>query len=90
VRDLRQGLGLTIAADGIVTAGQGALLALSGCQQGQGQWISGPVSAAETTLLFQSLFPHMPRSTERPEIRLPFLRSVADSLGADRVDESVL
>ena len=50
---LGQGLGLTVAADGIVTAGQGALLVSSGCQQGQGQWISGPVSAAETALLFE-------------------------------------
>jgi diguanylate cyclase (GGDEF)-like protein len=87
---LGQGLGLTIAADGIVTAGQGALLALSGCQQGQGQWISGPVSASETTLLFQNPFPHMPRSMERPGIPQPFLQAVEDHPGADRVDESVL
>jgi predicted signal transduction protein with EAL and GGDEF domain len=70
---LGQGLGLTIAADGIVTAGQSALLALSGCQQGQGQWISGPVSAAETAVLFQSPFPHLPRSAARPEIPEPVL-----------------
>ena len=70
---LGQGLGLTIAADGIVTAGQSALLALSGCQQGQGQWISGPVSAAETAVLFQSPFPHLSRSAARPEIPEPVL-----------------
>jgi predicted signal transduction protein with EAL and GGDEF domain len=70
---LGQGLGLTIAADGIVTAAQGALLALSGCQQGQGQWISGPVSAAETALLFLKPLHHMPRSAERPKIPQPVL-----------------
>jgi diguanylate cyclase (GGDEF)-like protein len=65
---LGQGLGLTIAADGIVTAGQSALLAISGCQEGQGEWISAPVSAAETTLLFQSRLPRAPQSSDRLQL----------------------
>jgi EAL domain-containing protein (putative c-di-GMP-specific phosphodiesterase class I) len=65
---LGQGLGLTIAADGIMTAGQSALLAVSGCQEGQGEWISAPVSAAETTLLFQNRLPHAPQSSTRPQL----------------------
>jgi diguanylate cyclase (GGDEF)-like protein len=84
---LGQGLGLTIAADGIVTAGQSALLALSGCQQGQGEWISGPVSAAETTMLFQSRLPQAPR---QPGIPQPLLQSVEEEAGAGRVDGSAL
>jgi EAL domain-containing protein (putative c-di-GMP-specific phosphodiesterase class I) len=51
----RQGLGLTIAADGIVTAGQSALLALSGCQQGQGDWSSGLAPAGSTDRLYSRL-----------------------------------
>ena len=79
---LGQGLGLTIAADGIVTAGQSALLAGSGCQEGQGEWISAPVSAAETTLLFQSRLPHAPQSA-RPQLLGPAEESVgwADGSG---------
>ncbi len=73
---LGQGLGLTIAADGIVTAGQSALLAVSGCQEGQGEWISGPVSAAETTLLFQSRLPHAPQPSTLPQL----LRADASAL----------
>jgi hypothetical protein len=49
----------------IVTAGQGALLALSGCQQGHGAWISGPVSASETSLPFKNRFPDPPRAAGR-------------------------
>jgi hypothetical protein len=80
----------------IVTAGQGALLALSGCQQGQGAWISGPVSATETSLLVQNRFPHPPRAAARPQIPPPYLqavengREVAESVGPGRVDGTVL
>jgi hypothetical protein len=60
------------------------------CQQGQGEWISGPVTAAETTMLFQSRFPQMPRSARRPDIPQPFLRSVAEQAGGGWVDGSAL
>ena len=80
---LGQGLGLTIAADGILTAGQSAQLTISGCQEGQGEWISAPVSAAETTLLFQSRLPHAPQSATRPQLPGPAEESVgwADGSG---------
>jgi EAL domain-containing protein (putative c-di-GMP-specific phosphodiesterase class I) len=49
---LGQGLGLTIAAEGVEAADQEGLLLSSGCEQGQGQLFSGPISAADTVNLF--------------------------------------
>jgi diguanylate cyclase (GGDEF)-like protein len=51
---LGQGLGLTIAAEGVEAADQEGLLLSSGCEQGQGQLFSGPISAADTVNLFSS------------------------------------
>ena len=58
---LGQGLGLTIAAEGIDGSDQECSLIYSGCEQGQGGLFSGPVSASEARALF-------PQS--RPEIAL--------------------
>jgi diguanylate cyclase (GGDEF)-like protein len=49
---LGQGLGLTIAADGIDASDQEASLILSGCEQGQGGLFSTPMTASETSGIF--------------------------------------
>ena len=49
-----QGLGLTIAAEGVDAADQEASLLTNGCDQGQGQFFGEPVGAAETMRLFSS------------------------------------
>jgi predicted signal transduction protein with EAL and GGDEF domain len=51
---LGNGLGLTIAAEGIEGIDQEGLLVSSGCEQGQGQLFSAPISAADTLHLFAS------------------------------------
>jgi diguanylate cyclase (GGDEF)-like protein len=51
---LGHGLGLTIAAEGVEASDQEGLLLSSGCEQGQGQLFSGPISAADTLNLFAS------------------------------------
>jgi EAL domain-containing protein (putative c-di-GMP-specific phosphodiesterase class I) len=51
---LGHGLGLTIAADGVEASNQEASLLNSGCEQGQGQFFSAPISAPETITLFVS------------------------------------
>jgi diguanylate cyclase (GGDEF)-like protein len=51
---LGHGLGLTIAAEGVEASDQEGLLLSSGCQQGQGQLFSAPISAADTLNLFAS------------------------------------
>jgi EAL domain-containing protein (putative c-di-GMP-specific phosphodiesterase class I) len=51
---LAHGLGLTIAADGVEGLEQEATLISSGCEQGQGQYFSQPISAAETTRVFSA------------------------------------
>jgi EAL domain-containing protein (putative c-di-GMP-specific phosphodiesterase class I) len=48
------GLGLTIAAEGVEAADQEASLLTNGCDQGQGQFFSSPVRAAETLTLFST------------------------------------
>jgi diguanylate cyclase (GGDEF)-like protein len=50
---LGQGLGLTIAADGVEASDQEASLILSGCEQGQGGLFSAPMTATETGALFR-------------------------------------
>lgn len=45
-------LGLTIAAEGVEASNQEGLLLSSGCEQGQGQLFSSPISAAEALSLF--------------------------------------
>jgi EAL domain-containing protein (putative c-di-GMP-specific phosphodiesterase class I) len=49
---LAQGLGLTIAADGVEAFEQEATLISSGCEQGQGRFFSRAIGARETTRLF--------------------------------------
>jgi diguanylate cyclase (GGDEF)-like protein len=49
---LAQGLGLTIAADGVEAFEQEATLISSGCEQGQGRFFSQAISAEESTRLF--------------------------------------
>lgn len=49
---LGHGLGLTIAADGIDAADQEASLIGTGCEEGQGQLFSTPVTADEARALF--------------------------------------
>ena len=51
---LGQGLGFTIAAEGVEASDQEGFLLSSGCEQGQGQLFSGPISAADTVILFSS------------------------------------
>jgi predicted signal transduction protein with EAL and GGDEF domain len=51
---LGHGLGLTIAAEGVEASDQESLLLTSGCEQGQGQLFSAPISAANTLDLFAS------------------------------------
>ena len=51
---LGHGLELTIAADGVEAAEQEAALVRSGCEQGQGQFFSGPIRASEIAGLFGS------------------------------------
>ena len=51
---LGHGLELTIAADGVEAADQEAALVRSGCEQGQGQFFSGPIRASEIAGLFGS------------------------------------
>ncbi len=48
---LGHGLGLAVAAGGICSEGEGASLLFTGCLEGQGGWISAPVTA-EATLRF--------------------------------------
>lgn len=52
---LGQGLGLTIAADGVEAQEQEASLITSGCEQGQGRLFSAPVTAQEATRLFPAM-----------------------------------
>ena len=54
---LGHGLGLTISADGIDARDQEASLITTGCEQGQGQLFSAPITAGEA----QRLFPATPR-----------------------------
>jgi predicted signal transduction protein with EAL and GGDEF domain len=49
---LGQGLGLAVAASGIVSQGDGASLLFSGCHEGQGDWVGIPASADSTLRLF--------------------------------------
>jgi diguanylate cyclase (GGDEF)-like protein len=49
---LGHGLGLAIAAEGVEGAEQETALLNSGCEQGQGQLFSAPVSGAQTVSLF--------------------------------------
>ena len=51
---LAHGLGLTIAADGVEALEQEATLISSGCEQGQGQYFSQPILAADTTRVFSA------------------------------------
>jgi diguanylate cyclase (GGDEF)-like protein len=51
---LGHGLGLAIAAEGVEGTEQEAALLSSGCEQGQGQLFSAPVSGEETVSLFAS------------------------------------
>ena len=48
------GFGLTIAADGVEAVDQEASLLGSGCEEGQGEFFSVPVNAAQTLSLFAS------------------------------------
>jgi diguanylate cyclase (GGDEF)-like protein len=48
------GFGLTIAADGVEAIDQEASLLGSGCEEGQGEFFSVPVNAAQTLSLFAS------------------------------------
>jgi diguanylate cyclase (GGDEF)-like protein len=48
------GFGLTIAADGVEAVDQEASLLGSGCEEGQGEFFSAPVNAAQTVSLFAS------------------------------------
>jgi diguanylate cyclase (GGDEF)-like protein len=50
---LGQGLGLTVTAEGIEGADQQASLLGTGCEEGQGQMFSQPVSAADTLMFFR-------------------------------------
>ncbi len=52
---LGRGLGLTIAADGIDAFDQESSLITSGCEQGQGNLFSAPVTAAQAGALFTDL-----------------------------------
>ena len=52
--DLGNGLGLTIAAEGVDAVEQELSLIGSGCEQGQGSLFSGPITAGETQRLFPS------------------------------------
>jgi EAL domain-containing protein (putative c-di-GMP-specific phosphodiesterase class I) len=52
---LGQGLGLTIAADGVEGRDQEASLITSGCEQGQGCLFSAPISADEAVRLFPTV-----------------------------------
>jgi EAL domain-containing protein (putative c-di-GMP-specific phosphodiesterase class I) len=49
---LGQGLGLVVAASGIVSQGDSASLLFSGCHEGQGDWVGIPASADSTLRLF--------------------------------------
>ena len=51
--DLAHGLGLTVTAEGIEGADQQASLLGTGCEEGQGQMFSQPVSAADTLMFFR-------------------------------------
>jgi diguanylate cyclase (GGDEF)-like protein len=51
---LANGLGLTIAAEGVEASNQEGLLLRSGCEQGQGGLFSSPISATEALNLFAS------------------------------------
>jgi len=51
---LAQGLGITIAAEGIEDDEQQVSLMRTGCEQGQGYLYSNPVSAEQTVSLFES------------------------------------
>ncbi len=51
---LGQGLGLTIAADGIEGIEQESSLITSGCVEGQGALFSAPISGTDTLRLFAS------------------------------------
>jgi EAL domain-containing protein (putative c-di-GMP-specific phosphodiesterase class I) len=67
---LGHGLGLTIAAEGIASASDGSSLAHNGCQEGQGDWLGGPVSAQATLSLLDGAFARRePR--DRPEAPHP-------------------
>jgi EAL domain-containing protein (putative c-di-GMP-specific phosphodiesterase class I) len=48
------GFGLTIAADGVEAVDQETSLLGSGCEEGQGEFFSVPVNAAQTLSLFAS------------------------------------
>ena len=50
---LGQGLGLTVTAEGVEGADQQASLLGTGCEEGQGQMFSEPVSAADTLMFFR-------------------------------------
>lgn len=53
-RQVGHGFGLTIAADGVEAVDQEASLLGSGCEEGQGEFFSAPVNAAQTVSLFAS------------------------------------
>jgi len=62
---LGHGLGLTIAAEGIENASESASLAGNGCQEGQGDWFGGAVSAEETLRFFGGAPPTSNRHERR-------------------------
>ena len=54
---LGRGLGLTITAEGIEQAGEGAELLIKGCQQGQGFFYGRPLPATDTLRLLRCEMP---------------------------------
>jgi len=71
------GLGLTIAAEGIENASEGASLVGNGCQEGQGDWVGVAVSAEETLRFFNGAPPKNTRRDESPPSGAPFLPAAA-------------
>ena len=51
---LAHGLGLTIAAEGVLDPGQQSSLLLTGCQQGQGNLYGQPLSLEQTISIFET------------------------------------
>ncbi len=61
---LGHGLGLTVAAEGIAGHDQEGALLGSGCEQGQGDWVGGPVDAATAAAML-----HGARADPSPSTR---------------------
>jgi EAL domain-containing protein (putative c-di-GMP-specific phosphodiesterase class I) len=73
---LGHGLGLTIAAEGIETANDSSSLAGNGCQEGQGGWVGGALSAEETLRILGGMPASSTRCVESPKAP-PFIGAAA-------------